>query len=243
MFLSCRSAQAEYFDTERPQHEVAEFFRSLDRLNRWFAFAEPFQRLLPQLIMESGCASLSILDLGAGDGSLGKVLSRWALKRGWHWRVINLDSNLTALELNRDGGNVAGTALALPFRDQSFDVVIASQMLHHLRGTELKQLLRESGRVARNLILFSDLHRNAALYFTLWGLFSMRRFPRSFCNDALLSVKRSWRVKELRALLAEADILGAQVSLYFGARIVVHARRPPVRAVRELRELPQRVWP
>ena len=233
MFLSRRTAQAEYFDTHRPDHEVAEFFRSLNQVNRWFAFAEPFQRLLPRLIMKSRCASLSILDVGAGDGSLGKLLSQWALERGWRWRVTNLDSNLTALRLNRGGVNVAGTALALPFREKSFDIVIASQMLHHVPGTELKQLLRESWRVARELVLFSDLHRNAALYFTLWALFRVRSFPRSFCDDALLSVRRGWRVKELQAQVAEAGIVGAQVSLYFGARIVVQARRQPVRAEHE----------
>ncbi len=223
MFLRCRTAQAEYFDAKRPEPELAEFLRALNLCNRWFGFAEPFQRLLPGLLTESSCASLSILDVGAGDGSLGKILSQWAAERGWLWRVTNLDQNHLSLRFNQDGRNVAGTALALPFRDRSFDVVIASQMLHHLPDSGVEQLLRESARVARELMLLTDLHRNIALYSTLWLLFRARRFPPEFCADALLSVKRSWRVAELQALAAKAGLIEAKVSLYFGARVVVQA--------------------
>src|SRR5271167_3162605 len=114
MFLSRRSAQEEYFDKERPAAELTDFFRALDRCNRLFSAAAPFQVLLPALLQESDCRSLSILDLGAGDGSLGKTLKEWAARRRWNWQVTNLDVNLEALRLNPSGWNVAGSALALP---------------------------------------------------------------------------------------------------------------------------------
>src|SRR5436853_583660 len=82
-----------------------------------------FHRLLPELLGQPACRSLSILDLGAGDGSLGKVLAPWAAKRGWNWRFTNLDIHFLALSLNHTGVNVVASALALPFRDASFDVV------------------------------------------------------------------------------------------------------------------------
>src|SRR6266404_3845118 len=147
MFLSHRSKQAEYFDSERPVAELVGFFQSLRHLNNLFAFGEPFQRLVPELLGHSNCVSLSMLDLGAGDGSLGKVLIDWAAQRGWSWRVTNLDSSFRALNLNREGRNVAGSATALPFGTGTFDLVVASQMTHHLMDSEAKQLLREAWRV------------------------------------------------------------------------------------------------
>src|SRR6516225_3895595 len=124
MFLSQRSMQAEYFDSTRPADEVAEFFHSLGFFNRLFAFAQPFQHWLPNLVDERTCRSLSILDVGAGDGSLGIVLSQWARQRNWDWKVINLDSSWLSLRLNSKGASVAASALALPFPDCSFDAVI-----------------------------------------------------------------------------------------------------------------------
>ena len=226
MFLSRRSLQAEYFDAERPLTELAEFFQCLRRMNRLFAFAEPFQRLVPRLLGESNCAALSVLDLGAGDGFLGKVLTEWAATHGWRWRITNLDTNLRAMTLNGGSGSIAASALALPFQSGSFNLVIASQMLHHLRDAEARQLLGEAWRVARDGILVCDLHRNSVLYALLWLLFQFQNFPQSFRADALLSVKRSWRISELRELLAGSDLGQAEVRLYFGARLVLQARKP-----------------
>ena len=225
MFLSRRSMQAEYFDSDRPAAELIEFFQSLQRLNKLFAFGEPFQRLIPQLLGDSNCVSLSVLDLGAGDGSLGRVLIDWAVGRGWSWRIANLDSNFQALTLNRDGRNVTGSALALPFRAGAFDLVVASQMTHHLADGEVKQLFREAWRVARQGIVVCDLHRNPALYALLWLLFRCQRYPESFCADAILSVRRSWHVGEIRKLARESGIAGAEARLYFWARIVLLAKK------------------
>ncbi len=226
MFLGARSTQAEYFDAERPPEELSAFFRALARVNRLFAFTEPFQRFLPQLLDNcGGCRSLSILDLGAGDGSLGRTLSAWASRQHWEWRITNLDVSLAALRLNPAGQNVAGSALAMPFRESSFDVVVVSQMTHHLADDLAREHLREAWRVARRGILLSDLHRNLLLYATLWLLCGLSRSGQTFRNDALLSVKRGWRVPELQQLAAQAGIPQAEVKLYFGARILLLASK------------------
>ena len=225
MFLSRRTAQEEYFDSERPIEEVAEFFRSLGRVNRFFDFAQPFRELLPGLLGEAQCRALSILDVGAGDGSLGRAVETWATTRGWNWRVANLDCSLAALSLNDDGMNVAGSAARLPFRQQSFDVVITSQMAHHLTDLEVKMLLEETWRVARRAVVVCDLHRNIGLYLLLRLLFCFQKHPASFRADGLLSVKRGWRVEELLDLARAAGIPEAKAKLRFGARIVLHAER------------------
>lgn len=225
MFLSRRTMQEEYFDSERPAAEVAQFFSSLARVNRLFDFAGPFRKLLPELVGETDRRCLSILDIGAGDGSLGRTITDWATRRGWRWRVVNLDSSLPALALNKDGINVAGSAGLLPFRRGSFDVVIASQMAHHLKDPDVKLLLQEAWRVTRQAVLLCDLHRNPALYLLLRLLFCFQKHPAYFRADALLSVKRAWRIGDLVRLADEAGVSGVSVKMYFGARIVLHARK------------------
>ena len=227
MFFRRRLLQAEYFDAlDRPAAEMAEGYELLGRMNRLFLLASPFKKALPQLFGPERCRSLSLLDLGAGDGSLGHELSQWAAARGWDWRVTNLDLNLRAIQLNGAGQCVVGSALSLPFRDQCFDVVIASQMAHHLMSdNEVCRHFQEAWRVSRDVIFFNDLHRNPALYAVLWLIIRLRRYPSHFRSDALLSVRRGWRVGEWRRLADQAGIPGAEVRLYAGARVILQARK------------------
>jgi ubiquinone/menaquinone biosynthesis C-methylase UbiE len=226
MFLSRRSTQAEYFDAERPFKELEEFYRALNRVNRLFAFAHPFQNWVPAAVGLEACRSLSILDVGAGDGALGRTLAGWAEKRGWAWQVTSLDVSRPALRLNPGGRSVTGSALALPFKDSSFDVAICSQMAHHLGDNEVVQLLREISRVSRTAVVLSDLHRTPILYLGLWLLLGLVPYPASFRADALLSVRRGWRANELSELAARAGMSRARVTVSFGTRVILSSIKP-----------------
>ena len=130
------------------------------------------------------------------------------------------------MRLNPAAQWVAGSVLALPFQDQAFDVVIASQMTHHLMSdADACQHFREAWRVTREVLFINDLHRNAVLYAILWVLLRCYRFPKKFRDDGLLSVQKSWRVGEWRSLAARAGIPEARVWLYGGARLMLQARR------------------
>ena len=134
MFLSRRATQAEYFDSaDRSFHEVAEGYRQLARANRVFRFSHPFEHLLPRLVGRERCRSLSLLDLGAGDGSLGNKLTAWAARQGWDWRFTNLDCNAHALRLNSQRRNVAASVLSLPFRDEGARKLLRSYICSPLQ--------------------------------------------------------------------------------------------------------------
>jgi 2-polyprenyl-3-methyl-5-hydroxy-6-metoxy-1,4-benzoquinol methylase len=227
MFLNRRVLQAEYFDEpDRPQAELTEAYQTLARCNRLFLLGRSIRQNFPRALGAAGCRSLSLLDLGAGDGSLGNDLTGWAAKQGWTWHVTNLDLNFRPLLLNPINRAVAGSALALPFRDQSFDVVIASQMTHHfMSDREVCTHFKEAWRVSRKLLVISDVHRNFAFHFALGLLLRIWGVPHHFLADALLSVRRGWRVPEWKTLAAQAGIPEARVWLYAGTRIMLEARR------------------
>ena len=227
MFLSQRATQAEYLDSpECSFQETADSYKELARINRLFHFAEPFQRYLPNLLGPEKCRSLTVLDLGAGDGSLGGALEKWAGNQGWSWAVTNLDSNPHVLKLCLPGKTVAGSVLAIPFPDQSFDVVIAHQMTHHLAGDgEVVEHFREARRVARECVLISDMHRSSVLYSLIWVILHLGNFPKHFREDGLLSVKRGFRQDEWRELAKRAGINEAKVWVHFGARVMLAAQK------------------
>ena len=227
MFFQERSTQAEYFD--QPLQNIsrtAERYAELRRLNRIFRFSHPFRDVLPGLIGEQNCSQLTLLDLGAGDGSLGEELTNWAARRGWQWQVTNLDLDPQALQLSKNPNNVIGDMRAVPFADNSFDVVITSQTTHHLTtDADVIQHFREAWRVARRGVLISDLHRNAGLYALVWASSRLLFLSDEIKFDGPLSVRRGFHLPEWRRFAAEAGISNASVSLYYGTRILLAARK------------------
>ncbi len=169
MFFHERSTQAEYFDAPGlSEAGRAAALSELDRINRLCQFSHPFVSRLPSWLGKERCARLEILDVGAGTGLLGERLSGWARRRGWDWRFTNLDANPINLKPGSTAKNVTGSALQLPFADGSFDLVVASQMTHHLTDEQVVQHWREAWRVTRDAMFICDLHRNAGLYAMLW---------------------------------------------------------------------------
>ncbi len=226
MFLRQRSTEAEYFDSpDRTEAEITAAFHDLNRVNRLFRFSHPFEATLPQWLGRANCERLDILDVGAGTGLLGEKLTDWALRRGWHWRFTNLDTNPVALKIGGQPGGVVGSALQLPFADGSFDLVVASQMTHHLTDDQVVTHWREAWRVTRDALFICDLHRNAGLYAVLWLTLHLMRADPTVAKDGLISVRRGFRRSEWRELAERAGIPEAGVWRYHGARIVLQARK------------------
>jgi SAM-dependent methyltransferase len=226
MFLRQRSTQVEYSDLPgRTEVEIAASFCGLNRVNSLFRFSHPFEAALPRWLGKTKCQRLEILDVGAGTGLLSKKLTEWARLRGWQWRFTNLDANPLALKIGNLPDGVVGSALELPFADGSFDLVIASQMTHHLSDEQIVTHWREVWRVTRDAIFICDLHRNAGLYALLWLTLHLMRMDRTIVEDGLISVRRGFRLDEWRELAGQAGISKAAVWRYHGARIVLQARK------------------
>jgi SAM-dependent methyltransferase len=226
MFFAHRSTQAEYFDLHAQSEATAlETYRELDRMNRFYRFTRPFEEILPLWLGTERCSRLEILDIGAGTGLLAQRLSEWAEKRGWSWHFTNLDSNPTAVRFCMMPQVVSGSCLSLPFAERSFDLVLASQMTHHLNDEEVVIHLREAWRVTRDALFICDLHRNAGMYAMLWFSTILLRLKRDVRADALLSVKRGFRRRELCRFAVQAGLESVSVKLSYGTRIVLQARK------------------
>jgi SAM-dependent methyltransferase len=226
MFLRHRSTQLEYFDLpDRTEAEVSVSFRDLNRVNSFFRFTHPFESVLPGWLGRGHCERLDILDVGAGTGLLAEKLTEWARERGWRWHFTNLDTNPLALKIGGLTGGVVGSALQLPFADASFDLVVASQMTHHLTDEQVVTHWREAWRVTRDAVFVCDLHRNAGLYALVWLTLHLLRANPAVREDGLISVRRGFRLGEWRELADRAGIAGAKVWRYHGTRIVLQARK------------------
>ena len=90
-----------------------------------------------------------ILDAGCGDGRVSQEISAVS-----HSFVVAFDLSMVALR-SISLPKCCGSAAELPFRDRSFDLVMATEILEHLPEALYSQVLGEMSRVAGRYILIT----------------------------------------------------------------------------------------
>jgi ubiquinone/menaquinone biosynthesis C-methylase UbiE len=230
MLFRRRTTQPEHFDDpSRTFHEFREAYDQLARVNQLFRAHDPYTRVLSRWLGHEQCRKLTILDIGAGDGWLGQAMETFAREQGWEWQVTNVDLNAIPLSLHNRRRHVAGSALALPFADGAFDVVVASQMTHHLNtDEEVIRHFQEAWRVARTAVFLTDMQRGAFLFCVLSLVMPFLGLSRKMMGDGLLSVRKGWVPREWRSLADRAGIQEMRVSGYYGVRVILSALKNPV---------------
>jgi hypothetical protein len=99
------------------------------------------------------------------------------------------------------------------------DIVLVSQVAHHLTRGSTVRLLRTSDALARVGVVIADLRRGPLAPLAFWIGARALRFDPSTTADGITSIRRGYTARELRALLAEAGV-SARVSRRPGYRLV-----------------------
>ena len=159
----------------------------------------------------------TLLDVGTGLGDIPARARSVAAQSRIVLTTIGLDSAQVLATACRQAleWSVCGDALHLPFADNSIDIVMCSQVLHHFREEEAVTLLREMNRVARCRVIVSDLRRSWFSAAGLWLVSFPLRFHAVSRHDGVVSVMRGFTAREL------ADTVQAAIK----RRPVAHRRR------------------
>jgi SAM-dependent methyltransferase len=208
---------------------VARMLRDIARCNRWLGGAAAMQYGLAQLFTPADRgASLSVFDIGTGAGDLPRAAVRWGARRGVAIRPLGLERIATAASLAQRNGvtMVLGCAGALPLRAGSVDIVLVSQVAHHLDRDSTIRLVAACNRLARRGVIIADLHQRwfAAPGFRLAG--PLLGLHATTVDDGVTSLRRGYTVPSLRGLCVEAGIADVHVTARPGARVVAWWRKP-----------------
>ncbi|HEX3156853.1 MAG TPA: methyltransferase domain-containing protein, partial [Candidatus Angelobacter sp.] len=122
---------------------------------------------------------------------------------------------------------ICGDALALPFRDNSFDAVGCSLFMHHLEPAEIVRFAKEGLRVARHAFLVHDLQRHP-MHLALSYLGMPLYRSRITRHDAVASINRAYTVEEIRRILsAVASAENIEIRKFFLFRMGVIVWKQP----------------
>lgn len=216
--------EAEYLDRDDIPvdvriRSVQALSRLYDRLGYHRILIFHLQRVIKQVRAEKGNEVLRILDIGAGGGGLLRAIYRWAEKEGVKLELCGLDlsadfARATEESLRAEGIHIPflqGDACDLKnIKDGSFDIVLTSSMVHHLRS---------AGKVA---LFFSEVYRVAARGWVLADLdrrFYGPGFVHWACTvfgtqdliiaDGEKSARRAYSIQEINFILQELKERGS----------------------------------
>ena len=205
---------------------VEQSLRSIARSNRWFGGRAAMRFGVARALEGVAPGSLTLFDVGTGAADLPRDAEQWGRSRGFAIRGIGIDRSHPAARVARANGvaTMVGCAGSLPLRDRSVDLVLVSQVIHHLARPAAIQLLAESRRVATRAVIVCDLRRARLAQAGFWLGSHVLQFDAATRADGITSVRRGYQVNELEQLMLTAG-LPAQVWARPGYRLVAVWRR------------------
>ena len=198
-------------DPSAVRHEL----RDIARLNALFGGTHAVVRELEPLFerrkRETGNRTRetwTLLDVGAGSGDIARAAVLAARRHGVTLRPVAVElSRTVAHEAHATGLAVlVADGGALPIRPRSVDVVLASQVLHHLPHDVAVRWITSFDRLARRAVVLADLRRSGLAMAGVW----LASFPLGFRattrRDAVVSLRRGYTREQFEAMLREAGV-------------------------------------
>jgi SAM-dependent methyltransferase len=208
-----RVAIDELLDTDSGSpEEVMASIRDLVNINRWFGGISSGVAMLEKVAAKVNRSRLSVLEVASGSGEVSRLVAERLAKKGIELEVTLMDR--VRSHLGNHFSRVTGDAVAIPFRDNSFDVVSCNLFAHHLSAPQLLQFAREGVRVSRAALLINDVVRNPLHLMMVYAGLPLFR-SRLTWHDAPASVRQAYTVAEMRDMLRSVPNVSLNISPHY----------------------------
>ena len=201
----------EYLDRPVPRADRDATLADVDRLNTFGGYALTLEAIGRAAARVPAPRPLLVIDVGGARGDFARRLIRHGPSLGHAVRVVVVDRDPDLLALavaaKHPGLSVVrADATALPFREDSADVVTMSLTLHHLDPDAAVRSVGEMRTVARLGVVINDLLRTRLSLLLVW--LATRCIARHWISrhDGPLSVRRAYSPDELRTLAEKAGV-------------------------------------
>lgn len=157
----------------------------------------------------AGSPALRILDIGSGSCDIPLAINQWAGKRGIRLQFTCLETSGHAINIARKKLSLAGDPDVRVLQEDIFkhqpaepyDHAMASMCFHHFSNEEILDVMKRLRLFVRGSVLINDLRRAPAALFCAYLLTS--GLSSGIRHDAMLSIRRGFKVGELQSLLRQ----------------------------------------
>jgi SAM-dependent methyltransferase len=228
LFFPPRNLRDELLDLdEAPYQEVRDSLNDVATVNRYLSGYRVLLHHAGKFLKEHKLdRPFTVLDAATGSADQPVALVKLARKLGVPIQITAIDINSKMLKMAKDEIRqypeirlVQCDVLALPFKDEGFDLAVNNLSLHHFSWDNAVAIIKSIYKSARLGILVNDLHRSRiahAVIFLLTRIFTRNRLTR---YDAPVSVMNAFTPSEFRELAMQAEIISFEIHRHFPYRI------------------------
>ena len=208
----------------------------MERVNSLFGGARVVRRFLAAETagLRAG-KPLRLLDIGSGSCDIPLAVSRWARENGISLQITCLEMADRAVDLARmQLARARDPSVQLVQEDafahqpvEPYDYAVSSMCFHHFSDAQILLLLQRLRGYVVNSVLINDLQRSPAASLGAKLLLAIVGAPEGVRHDALLSIRRGFKVRELMVLLRQLDhaTVSVELALWFRVAAIIRFKR------------------
>lgn len=148
--------------------------------------------------------TITIIDVGCGNGDMLRMLADYALKYDWDFKLIGIDANAFTINyarklsihypnINYRCEDIFNEA----FSKLEYDIALCTLTLHHFKNNEIINLASIFNTNSRRGVVINDLHRSIISYRLFQAMCFVTRLNGMSKKDGLTSILRGFTRSEL----------------------------------------------
>jgi 2-polyprenyl-3-methyl-5-hydroxy-6-metoxy-1,4-benzoquinol methylase len=159
------------------------------------------QQLLKDI---SKSKTITIVDIGCGNGDMLRALADYGKKNNYSFNLIGIDANAFTVNhaetLSKAYENISYRCEDIfdaEFKSLPYDMVLCTLTLHHFKDEEILSLMKVFYQNASIGIVINDLHRSAIAYRLFQALCFVFQLNDMSREDGLVSILRGFKKAEI----------------------------------------------
>lgn len=204
-----RSVQAEIMDNLDFQgEEMKHLLNDLKKVNKWLGGNSITIDGLKELLKNhSKDKTLTILDIGCGDGELLRKCADFGMKNNFDLNCIGLDFNQNILTIaqnrSRNYPNLTFKKVDVFLEEElvpNCDIALSTLFLHHFNNNQIEGLLKIILKKTEIGVIVNDLQRSKQAFFLFKIVSKLFLKTKTAQHDGLVSIARGFKKNELEAI-------------------------------------------
>lgn len=200
-----RTQEAEIMDDFSLQgEELREALDQIARINQLLGGNKVTLEGIKKVIPSNKTETITIADIGCGNGDMLRMLSDFAQKNKLDFKLIGIDANEFTInyakKLSVNYPNIDYQCVDIfseDFKTLKFDIIVCTLTLHHFTNEQILNIITTFRDNAKTGIIINDLHRSKLayrLFELICFIFKLNRMSR---QDGLISILRGFKKNEL----------------------------------------------
>ncbi len=155
--------------------------------------------------------TISIVDLGCGNGDMLRKVAEYGRKNGYQFKLLGIDANQATIDYaNQLSTNFPEITfskedvLAENFEVHTYDIAMCTLFLHHFENAVALNLIQTLLKNAKIGVLVNDLHRHWMAYY-LFKLVTLGVKNKMTKEDGLTSILKAFKRENLEVFSSKIN--------------------------------------